>query len=295
MAPPTRLDIAKPDIEALFAKRPGHAYTRKELSSLLEANRKFWRLAQRTNVDEFAGYLTRKAQLTQVVLKARSYPRQVTRFVWGTASSYVLATSIKPGSAYLSHATAVFIHGLTDLIPRVLYVNVEQSPKPRPASLPSQETIDRAFRNQQRSSNLIYEIEGGPDVVVLSGKSTGNLEVVEVPDPNGAPVRVTSLERTLIDIVVRPTYAGGVTNVLDAYRAAMARLSTNRLRAVLRKLDYAYPYHQAVGFLLQRAGYPAERVKLFRAMPIQFDFYLAHGIKDPDYDSEWRLFFPRGI
>jgi hypothetical protein len=50
---------------------------------------------------------------------------------------------------------------------------------------------------------------------VLSGKHTGGLEVREMPLASGAKVRVTSLERTLIDATVRPGYVGGVASVLE--------------------------------------------------------------------------------
>jgi hypothetical protein len=104
------------------------------------------------------------------------------------------------------------------------------------------------------------------------------------------------LERTLIDIVVRPAYAGGIFQVFQAYRAAKEKdLSINRLLATLNKLNYVYPYHQAIGFLLKRAGYEEKRYSLLREAGLNFDFYLTHGIQDAEYSREWRLFFPRGL
>jgi hypothetical protein len=94
---------------------------------------------------------------------------------------------------------------------------------------------------------------------------------------------------------VRPTYAGGVFQVLEAYRAAKDKISTNRLVATLKKLDYVYPYHQAVGFLMERASYGERRYMLLRQLGIEYDFYLAHGIQEPQYSSEWRLFYPKGM
>jgi hypothetical protein len=46
------------------------------------------------------------------------------------------------------------------------------------------------------------------------------VEIAVHPEALGIPV--TNLERTLIDITVRPDYAGGVQNVLDAFRIARA-------------------------------------------------------------------------
>ena len=58
---------------------------------------------------------------------------------------------------------------------------------------------------------------------MLSGKHTNDLEVQKALLSNGAKVRVTSVERTFIDITVRPTYAGGVHQVLESYRRAKGK------------------------------------------------------------------------
>lgn len=108
-------------------------------------------------------------------------------------------------------------------------------------------------------------------------------------------VDATDLERTLIDATVRPAYCGGVAEVLGAYRTAKDRLSVNRLSAYLKRLAYVYPYHQAVGFYLERAGYTAAQLDLLRQMPRDFDFYLANAMKQTDYDDAWRLFYPKGF
>src|SRR5580700_3369433 len=95
--------------------------------------------------------------------------------------------------AYLCHGTAVAIHGLNDQIPYRLYLNKEQSPKPRAGGL-TQASINRAFASKQRESRLIYRFDQ-TEVAVLSGKNTGDLEAIDM-EYAGAKLRVTSLERT---------------------------------------------------------------------------------------------------
>jgi hypothetical protein len=68
-----------------------------------------------------------------------------------------------------------------------------------------------------------------------------------------------------------------------------------KLTAALRNLDYVYPYHQSLGFYLERAGVAPEKLSRLRAMGLDFNFYLAHGMDKPVLDGSWRVFHPEGL
>lgn len=292
MARPSSLSRAQPAIERHLSERSQRVFRRTDFDRLLKEKRDDWKLAKQINSATLITTLLATTRLREVVLTSADYP-SVTRYMWGTASSFEVALSIKP-HAYLCHLSAAFLHNLTDQIPSTIYVNAEQSPKPEPEGQLTQDALTRAFARPQRTSRLIYAYDNAR-IVVLAGKNTGRLEVGEVQGTGDETLEVTKLERTLIDLVVRPTYAGGLPTVIDAYRAAKDRVSINTLRATLKKLRYVYPYHQAIGFVMERAGFAKESCDMLFALGTPFDFYLTHAMVETDYDPKWRLFFPKGL
>lgn len=291
---PSRIQIAKPDIVRLFESTGPRLYSLSDLAEVLDENRAFWRLAQRMQVDEFVAYLLDKTKLREIKLKPLTGKPPIIQYAWGEFSVFQIAFSARR-NAYFSHGTAVFLHGLTDQLPKVLYVNEEQSAKQPVGEVRiSQEAVNAAFKRPQRESHLAYEYEDYR-LVFLNGKYTGKLEVGDLVGPAEEALEVTKLERTLIDIAVRPTYGGGIHHVLEAYRAAKGRVSTNVLVATLKKLGFIYPYHQAIGFLMERAGYEPHRLDLLRRIGFEMDFYLVHGMTESRFDKNWRLHVPVGL
>ena len=288
----TRLKIAKPDIIKAFDSLSQNIFKRSDIDKILSKNRGIWRLTELTSTNDFVKYMVEKSKLEVVRFAFPS--RNILRYAWGKPSMYGLFLSLRP-NAYFCQYTAMYLHGLTEQIPKSVFLNAEQSPKPQNAASLDQGRIDNAFKGKPRLSNNKASYEDF-SIYILSGKNTDNLGVIEIETPEGEMVPVTNIERTLIDITVRPFYAGGVFEVLKAFRLAHGKVSINKLTATLKKLNYKYPYHQAIGFYLEKTGlYKKSVVNLLRKFEIQYDFYLNYGMKEKDYSEEWRLFFPKGF
>jgi predicted transcriptional regulator of viral defense system len=217
--------------------------------------------------------------------------------VRGNPSSFEIGLSLRK-DAYISHASAAFVHGLSDSL-AVLYINREQTPKDQSLEL-TQAGIDAAFSRSPRESNLRYRSSDPRDAmeyVLVNGKSTDCLGVVWVNKPDIGRIQVTNVARTLVDLTVRPQYGGGVRTVLKAFKKARERgmVKTEEIAQILRGVEHSYPYHQAVGFLMDRAGFSKNDTKIFKTAGMNFDFYLEQKMEKPHYDAEWRVYYPFGL
>lgn len=291
----TRLQIAKPDIVEHFEKEAPKVLKLTDIKAILSEKRAFWRLAQRTTTQPFIEFLTEHSKL-----KRLDFPfpyRTEIRYVWGDVPLLEVLLTTKP-NCYFSHYTAVRMYGLTEQVPKTIYLNHEQHLKSQSTGGLEQGRIDAAFSRRPRVSNNQITFEN-VNICLVNGKNTNQLgvitETVQYDSETPIRVRLTNLERTLIDITVRPIYAGGISEVQKAFLLAKDQVSINALAAMLPKIGHTYPYHQAIGFYLERAGYKSRSLDLLRRFPMNYDFYLANEMGETDYIKDWRLHVPKGF
>jgi hypothetical protein len=283
---PSKLQAAL--VKAFLAQKQ-HAFNREDLHRFLVHQAGDDRPV---SLSHFLAGMVHLGHLSEVVVpaeKKRGTPayKSFNRYVTPKASELDLALALRHG-AYLSHATAAENLGL--LPPgSPIYANKEQSEKPASTSTLSQEGIDRAFTNAPRTSRYVFLFRG-KRIVLLSGKNTGDYGVVDK-----AGRRITGLERTLVDMTVRPAYAGGPAAVLHAYQTAVDKVSISKLVETLRHLDHAYPYHQAVGFYMQRAGKSLSKLKPLSRASYEVRFHLCNQIKNKAFDQTWQIYYPNEL
>lgn len=291
----TKFMLSKPAITRFFDKNSQTIYTLSDINDIHENNKIEWRLGSTWTTSAFIKALLSKTKMKEVTMKFPS--RAHTRYVWGEYSIFELLITLD-AKAYFSHYSAVYLNELTEQIPKSLYLNIEQQSPGKESEL-IQKRIDMAFKLNPRKSNNIADV-GDFKVHLLAGKNTASLgvETYAIPEFSQGIIKATNLERTLIDIAVRPFYAGGIGQVLSAYQAAAQKdVSINRLCQYLEKINYIYPYHQAIGFYMERSNAytPAQLEMIERRFKREFDFYLTYKMTETDYSSRWKLFYPKGF
>lgn len=287
--------LSQRDVFDLIAEHHEHwrldkSVNEERIKSMLAVN-EAWELGTATPRAILLG-LVRHGVLNRIHLP---FPhRAYTRYSFGDVSILTLLPSLDP-NAYFTHYTAMQLHGLTEQIPKSIYLNVEQPASGGGGQL-SQEGIDRAFKGKPRITKNVIEYNG-QRVFKLNGMNTARLGVTTMTvDQVPTPIAITNIERTLVDVTVRPMYAGGVSEVAKAYTSAAKHCSVNKIAAYLRKLNFTYPYHQAIGYYLERSGvYEADQLELLAKMPMEFDFYLTYQMKNTDYNERWKLYIPKGF
>jgi hypothetical protein len=290
---PTKLKQAEPAIVDTFATCGKRVFGYPDLRDALRQCRFAWGLKATTTLPELIQFIERSEHFKTHKMISEAYSRTVIRYSIEDVSIHELALSLRPTS-YLSHGTAAELHNLLKPTGKTIYANSEQSPKPAPTGPILQASIDAAFKRKQKGTGLLYKYKAAA-IVALNGKQTGQLGVKTTKGSLGEFLSVTNLERTLIDIAVRPAYAGGANNVLKAYRAARDKVSADKIVATLSALQHRYPFHQSIGFLMSRAGFPAAECAKLAALGADCDFYVDYDIKELAYSKEWRLYYPANL
>ncbi len=168
-----RIKIAKTDIVKAFEQEESRIFKEGDIAAILEKNRTFWRLRRGMSVDEFLAFLLEQTNLKKVSF---DFPnRKIIRYVWGEVPLHEVLMTLA-ANCYFSHYTAMYLHGLTEQVPKTVYVNQEQTAKSRGEGAITQERIDVAMGRSARVSGNFVQHEDYR-IYLLNGKNTGNLGV----------------------------------------------------------------------------------------------------------------------
>lgn len=109
----TLLQEALPEIKTFFETSSQRVYKQIDLSRILNKYHLNWHIYTNVPVRVFVRYICEQTHMKRVDLfLGKSKSRKETRYLWGDASVFELALSLKNRS-YFTHYTAAYLHGLT--------------------------------------------------------------------------------------------------------------------------------------------------------------------------------------
>lgn len=199
--------------------------------------------------------------------------------------------SVRSRSSYFSFYSALYINNLTLQIPKQIYLTLERKSLDNNDNVLKQENIDRVFSQPPRITSDKRNYKNF-EINFINGQYQNMVGIIKFRELYS----VSDIERTLIDISVRPFYSGGVTQVLEAFVNAKNKMNPKKLFDYYSQLNYTYPYHQVIGFYLEKAGYGEEIYNKFLHFDeLYFNFYLTYNILHKEFSKKWRLYYPKGL
>ena len=153
--------------------------------------------------------------------------------------------------AAISHWSALHHHGLTEQVPRKVFVLTT-----------TEATVPRPQRGKSKDGYLVgdavYQF-----IQVKPERYFGTEEVWV----NEARVTVTDPERTLVDGLSRPNYCGDFAEVLHAFAARGDDLRLERIIEYALRVDAATV--KRLGWVLENQGIEMDRLTLLKEEPIK--------------------------
>jgi predicted transcriptional regulator of viral defense system len=202
---------------------------------------------------------------------AKNFPEKKVFEIYGrqSAKPEEVACVVDP-FCYISHLSAMAYHGLTNRLPRTMYIS---SPPPKEWKVFA---IERMKRDCEE--NLDGYIKSGfPQLTRIRFRKIGNHNVeCHYRSHHGAfrivkdsVLRVSTIGRTFLDMLREPKLCGGIRHVLETYGS----YAKSHLRLIINEIDaHGDPIDKV------RAGYILEE---------------RCGLRDPDIDK-WITYAQRG-
>ncbi len=288
-------DRASKNITFFFEKDKNKAYTTNDIQKIFDQNRDQWEIAGYRNYKHFITFLNERKILILDVQnhEYKNSKKQILRKK--SASPFDVGLTVKK-EGYLSNYSAMQFHQLTLQVPKTVYISVEKytvigNPKSSEVVL-AQAAVDKAFSKPQRVATESYKSEyDGFKYIYLQRKHTStNIGITIIND-----LTVTDIERTLIDIAMRPVYSGGAFQVLEAFKNAKDKVNLDKIARYLDELDYIYPYHQLLGFYLDLVGFQEKSLNHFLKKKTDINFYQTYNLSNKKLNEKWGIYYPTGL
>lgn len=216
-----------------------------------------------------------------------------------------IAKALAPNS-YFSHYTSLYLNQLTLNQSQTIFIK-RKTKKPslnkiRPDF--DQKKIDIAFSKPMRKSTVTNNIEWNNKyykIIIIEGIDLGQegLKKIKIEKNSDYYISHSNIERTLIDIIIRPDYSGGLNSIVEAFHIAKENIDIEKMATYLNELHLSYPYERNIAFFMKKANYKSSQIALFlnniNLSEVTYDFYLGYQITNKNYDKEFKIFYPSDL
>jgi hypothetical protein len=280
MAPRTKFYKAHREIAHFFDKMGLRVFTKQDLSNVLSSKAAEWNLPIKYNNKTFRQDLVSFLDFKSLIIGRCEV------FAYKKPEYLDVFQKLKK-SSFFSHYTALRLHGLTEQTPYQVFVSTARKNTLSEDTI-SQEAIDKAFEKikGKTSETIVFDKYKIFDL---------DIETLQINSEDYSFfVKLTNIEKTLIDAAINPEYCGGPAEVLKAFIRAKDKVSVVKIKSILKRIGYKYPYHQLIGFYMERAEFDDKKIKIIEDIPMNNNFYLNHG-KNDMYSPRWKLHYPNAL
>jgi predicted transcriptional regulator of viral defense system len=186
-----------------------------------------------------------------------------------TPNKYLIAAKTQK-KAYLSHHTALELHGVAESVYSTVYISVPQQARP--------------FEFQDTTYSFI------------TSDNTFGLTKVKV---DGISLAITDREKTILDGIDRLKYVGGLEEYLKGV-SSFPSVNTTKLLQYLKRLDKKVLYAKAGWLLSRMARQWSINNKVLAKLRVQLSaktFYLQDngGKTEYRFNDEWNMMIPANL
>src|SRR3989338_10269205 len=176
--------------------------------------------------------------------------------------------------AAISHWSAMSHHGLTEQVPRRVFV------------LTTARAVPRVRGKKKAGVETGYPV--GDTVYQFVQIKPERFFGVEQVWVHEARISITDPERTLLDGLMAPQYCGDFAEVLHAFELRAPKLDLERIINYALKLDTATA--KRLGWILERQGIASDRLESLRVLPVKgYRLLDPSGTHQGRYEARWML------
>lgn len=175
--------------------------------------------------------------------------------------------------AAISHWSALNYHGLTEQTPRTIFVLTSAKSVPR--------TRKKAIEKSSGYvvSNIAYQF------VQIKPEYYFGIEEVWI---NESRIKITDIERTLLDCLMSPQYCGGFSEVFYIFENNLATINLEKIIKYALKLDTTTI--KRLGYILETLGTNKELLQPLQLVPIKgFRLLDPTNARQGKYNKNWMI------